>query len=232
MNLNCELVTASQNLETLGRTSENYVRSGEFPGKPPPPPEDQLVLTGDILALFVYGISDHLIAREVSNIMLNTADSPEKVMQLAKDSGEEILNSMPVFVDTNQIPSQQLTQALQSTLRDNSHLVAHYSPVLQSTGVACCLLAASWLLAGWYHQAFSFRHTLNCQTTTTLRVTLQTWLTTCLMMVSVVALSHILCGCDVFLTRGDSDYIFDSLTVLVLWRFMINRMLGWSRDED
>lgn len=131
--------------------------------------------------------------------------------------------------------------------------VAHYSPLLQPTGLATCLLAACWLLAGWWHRAFHFGNTLACQPERTLAVTAQTWITTSLLLASLVALSHhhwmgpaAVNNNDYYyysssssssvwerFTKSDVIYIADSLTVLAVWRFLASHILGyWKPDDD
>lgn len=44
--------------------------------------------------------------------------------------------------------------------------------------------------------------------------------------------NHYMCGdTDViaYLTKADADYIFDSLTVLLTWRFLVSYMLGYGK---
>lgn len=192
--------------------------------KPPPPPEDRLILTGDLAALFVYGFTDHFLCSDIGNYFIQQADSPQK-LHLAADSTQTTLNT-PVWIEPESVV--QLTKTMQLQLSET--LVSHYSPVLQPTGMATCLLAGSWLLAGWLHHAFSFQNTLNCRTDRALQVTATAWVTSCGIMLSIVSISHLLCGCDVFYTRGDVDYIFDSLSVLCMWRFLASSILGNAQD--
>ena len=182
--------------------------------KPPPPPEDQLVLTGDLLSLFVYGFTDHFLCQDISNLLVRQA-GPEELAQVAF--------STPVWLEPNDLMATQVLQ--QTQLGDQ--IVTHYSPVLEPTGLATCLLAGVWLWSGWLHRAFLFRNTLECRTDRALQVTARAWLTTCAIMLTIVGLSHVLYGSPAqSFTKGDVNYIFDSLTVLLIWRFIISSLMG------
>jgi len=205
--------------------------------KPPPKPEDQFIMTGDLLSLCVYGITDHFFCQTVSKMMVQqTLSDPAHHLSRAAASTLEnnggnsaMLLQSPVWLDMN---SPYANQVFESNLA--SQLVTQYSPLLEPMGQATCILVACWLLAGWYHEAFSFKNTLNCSTERALTVTGRTWLSTCAILFGLVMASQAACGCDHFylIKRGDLDYILDSSTVLVMWRFLASFMLGSGRDED
>ena len=109
------------------------------------------------------------------------------------------------------------------------------SPLLEPMGMATTLLASSWLLAGWFHRAFAYKNTLNCPTDKALTVTARTWLTTCLILFGLVVTSQALTGMEDWATnfrKGDVDYIVDSLTVLIVWRFMASWLLGGGSSGE
>jgi hypothetical protein len=188
--------------------------------KLPPAPEDQFVLIGDLLSLSVYGITDHLVCQSFSHYLVSHTDQHQLFTDMVADSDATL--HAPVWWEAG---SPQAANVLQATLE--SHMVAHYSPLLEPMGQATTLLAAAWLLAGWFHRAFLFQNTLECPTDQALTVTARTWLTTCVILFGLVGISQALMGGDVAsFERGDVDYIVDSLTVLVLWRFMASWLLG------
>lgn len=182
-------------------------------GKLPPPPEDFIVMTGDLMSLFVYSFSDHFVCHDLASMMPVVND-----------------NDWPVWLD----PTSSFTDHVMHVLVMDQ-TIATYSPLLQPTGLAACLLASAWLLAGWWHRAFLFRNTLDCDTSHTLQVTAQAWMTTCFIMMMTVGISTSLYQQVVLglhsevwhlFTKGDVDYIWDSLTVLALWRFIVSSLLG------
>ena len=205
--------------------------------KPPPAPEDIFVMIGDLLSLCVYGISDHFFCQVVARMMVREtlADPMHHLSSAAAaqvSSGGALQSpslQTPVWLDLN---TPYTDHVLEINL--SNQLVNQYSPLLEPMGAATCLLIACWILAGWLHQAFSFRNTLDCSTERALTVTVQTWLTSCALLFGIVLMSQKLCGCDHFymLKRGDMDYIVDSASVLILWRFLASYLLGSGVDED
>ena len=193
--------------------------------KLPPPPEDQFVMIGDLLSLTVYGITDHLVCQIMSHNLVPTES--HKVYADMVASSDATLHA-PVWWDA---ASPQATAVLQATLE--SHVVTKYSPLLEPMGQATTLLAAAWLLAGWFHRAFLYQNTLDCPTEKALAVTARTWLSTCAILMGLVVMTQALAGMEDWATnfqRGDVDYIVDSLTVLTVWRFMASTLLGgWSK---
>lgn len=202
----------------------------------PPKPEDVFTLIGDLLSLSIYGFFDHFISQDVMLASVKHADSPAKLSALlAKISpaaqtavNSDYLLSTPVWVDCTETP--YLFHTLQVTVSDQ--IVTHYSPLLQQTGLAVTALSVCWLLSGYIHHSFAFKHTLSCRTDTALIVTGKTWLTCSVLLFGFTALSHVVCGCPIIsFTKGDIDYIVDSLSVLTMWRFMASSMLGTGRDD-
>jgi hypothetical protein len=189
---------------------------------PPPPPEDFFVLIGDLLSLTVYGITDHLTGQIISVHSIPT-DQQQLIHDMVATTDVSQVH-IPVWWD---VTTPQAGSILQSTLQ--AHVVTQYSPLLEPIGQATTVLVASWLLAGWYHRAFLFQNTLDCSTDHVLTVTGKTWLTSCILLVLFIMGSQAFCGCDHWATtfrQGDVNYLVDSLTVLVVWRFMASTMLG------
>jgi len=196
----------------------------QFNFKMPPPPEDQFVMTGDLLSLFVYAFTDHFVCQDLASFA-NAGVKSEEIAAIASRAGtaDSILSSgTPVWLDHS---SGYRDQVLHVLLSD--HTVTQYSPLLQPTGLAACVLAAAWLGCGWWNRAFSFKNTLDCRADRALVVTARTWLATCAVLLFGVAVTNAaLLGDGLHLTKGDADYILDSLSVLCLWRFIASSMLG------
>lgn len=197
----------------------------------PPNPEDKVVLTGDLLCLAVYGFFDHFICYDIAHFMMRNLDSPHKLFEAAASapSSGGVLPAAnwgaPVWLEHG---NHYTLHVLQVTLQDR--LVTSYSPVLEPVGLATCLLSTCWLLSGWWHRAFLFPNTVACTTTRAITITAQTWFTCTLIMLSVVSLTH---GIDNnSFTKGDLDFIFDSLTVLIAWRFTASYFFGTGPDSD
>lgn len=204
--------------------------------KLPPPPEDGFIMIGDLLSLCVYGFMDHFFVQVVSRMMVRQTLS-DPLHHLSRAASLQVSNSagvahtilqVPVWLDLN---AQYTNHVLEVNL--SNQLVNQYSPLLEPTGAATCLLIACWLVSGWFHHAFAFRNTLDCSTERALLVTVRTWLTTCALLFGIVLISQKLCGCDYFylVKRGDLDYVVDSASVPILWRFLAASLLGSGRDD-
>mmetsp|Transcript_18526 Transcript_18526/g.25684 ORF Transcript_18526/g.25684 Transcript_18526/m.25684 type:complete len:261 (-) Transcript_18526:311-1093(-) len=197
----------------------------------PPPPEDQLVMTGDVTALFVYSFLDHSLSEYYSD-SLRSATDPQTVQELSKQLDFSTFQS-PVWFDHMHatLPEQKLL--IMMTFES----VATYSPVLASAGMASISMTTCWLLSGYIMKAFLFRHTVECSASKALEVTVKTWLLAVAFMVSLALGSDYVWGnCDLLhtpsvggLTKADTFFIFDSLTILLTWRFMVSWLLGYER---
>jgi hypothetical protein len=207
--------------------------------KPPPPPEDQLALSGDVLSLFVYSFSDHFVCHDIAEWTVRwtrwTAASTSELQAAAFQNEVAGSGHLPVWLETDYSAAStfQADTVLQVQLQD--HLVVQYSPVLQTAGAAAVIMAACWLAAGYLHSSFCYKNTVDCPTHHTLAITAQTWLTSCALLLGITAAANQVVGIGDFggeggitgiFTRGDLDYIFDSLSVLVMWRFLMSWMLG------
>jgi hypothetical protein len=208
--------------------------------KPPPKPEDQLVMLGDLFSLFVYSVTDHLICQSLSHYTLwEAAHDPQRLHSIADRLASSSAQAAAVFstpvwledVGTSVVNSPAVQLQL---LHDQvaSQLVTHYySPLLESPGLATCVLSATWLVAGYWNRAFLFRNTLNCSTSQALLITGRTWIVTAAMLLLATMLSSTVMAADddvvtMIWTRGDLDFIFGSLTVVALWRFLFSYILG------
>ena len=193
----------------------------------PPPPEDGLIIMGDLLSLFVYGFSDHWICHDLAAVADTSAGS------LSAIGGLEAVNA-PVWLDASQSFAPSVLQIIHET-----QAITQYSPLLQNAGMASCVLATCWLFAGWLQGAFLYRNTLNCQTDHALNITARAWILCCLSMAYLVTTTswihedyilHAPMQWNGF-TKGDVDYIMDSLSVLALWRWMASSLLGSGGNQ-
>ncbi|KAL7440290.1 hypothetical protein ACHAXH_007019 [Discostella pseudostelligera] len=219
----------------------------------PPPPEDRIALSGDILALFVYSYMDHTINEMYaqlatkSDIIISSTSSSSSAVELldAATSSTTVITSttamvaaapgiqhLPVWFDTTHL------QTFGSNWLAITHIDTPYAPAIASSGLAFVCITTSWLLCGYISGAFLHRNTIECNPTQAMIVTFQTWMGTALLMIllalgsdklwsaldNINALSPQARG---GLTKADADYIFDSLSVLGFWRFMLNWFLGY-----
>ncbi|KAG7354847.1 hypothetical protein IV203_004203 [Nitzschia inconspicua] len=239
----------------------------------PPPPEDQFIITGDICVLFFYAFTSHTLNDYIVNSMLQRNDMTILQAVHSLDPMGEVVNT--------QIPSWVQTQnqlAVDHVLSVNAQetLLNHWGPLFSTEGSACVALCTCWLIAGWVHRAFLFQNSVDCTTDKALSKTVETWLSTCVMMVALAmaanavvehipALQTLLCvqcaaaksavhgatGMDgtidstsgelllgtaatttssvLALTKADTMFIVDSMSVLIAWRFMANKMLNIFR---
>jgi hypothetical protein len=193
----------------------------------PPPPEDQLTMSGDVFSLFLYSFLDHSMNDMYQDAILKAGldGSSSRALMDPLDEFGISNHILPVWFDHvhTLLPEQKL-MALISLPNVN------YAPLLQTAGVASIALTATWLLCGYFSGAFLLRNTLECHITRMLIVTGQTWLLTTLVMCALAYGSDAFPGNSVSsvggLTKADVDYIFDSLTVLITWRFMVSAIFG------
>ena len=140
----------------------------------------------------------------------------------------------PVWVDP---------EMMDSILSMNAHesLLDHWGPLFSTAGSACVALISCWLLAGWFHRAFLFQNSLDCDTPTALTKTFETWVSTALLMFVLILgtnnlVSHVpllqawlgLASChEYMLTKSDTMFLVDSSTVLIAWRFTANNLVKY-----
>lgn len=198
------------------------IPDGLKPLQLPPSPEDPVALGGDVLALFVYTYLDHTLNEAV------TAEAGN-----VNVANFVISDHAPMWFDTTHVHTAWLANSSPNYL---------YAPAIDDSGLAFVTLSTSWILCGYFSGAFLHSNTLECTLRHALQVTLRTWLGAAVLMVVLAwgsdalwawldgnwnALSAPARG---GLTKADTDFIFDSLTVLAFWRFIFNWMLGYNND--
>lgn len=219
----------------------------------PEPPEDALTLGGDVASLFLYAFMDHFLNEVMLGHILSSSTSAADLAHTLDPSGQDlVLASTPVWLDPTAVGPHVSDQVLFWDLQ--SRVTPHFTPLLSDAGVAGVTLATCWILAGLFHKAFHYQNTLDCSTHRAVTVTGKTWLSASILLTLLATASHHLVGTvdvqDVstsvlmmegrtltpieewfsVLTRADSEYIFNSLGVLLTWRFMISFLLGgWSK---
>lgn len=214
-----------------------FVEIAKRNGILPPPPEDQLTMSGDVFALFLYSFMDHSMNDLYKDILTNSGTDSARSLDPLNEFGTGT-HILPVWFDhvhTLLPPDQLLTLLAIPNV--------NYAPLLQTAGTASVALTTCWLLAGWWSGAFLLRNTLECHISRMLIVTGQTWLITTLVMcalaygsdAALLLLGEGSCHSGACLaapaplgglTKADVDYIFDSLTVLITWRFMVSALFG------
>ncbi len=204
----------------------------------PPPPEDQFIMTGDISVLFLYAFTSHYLNNFVVESVIANSNSIKDALITLDPTGEVTSLQNPVWVSSDQ--PQLLETVLTINAEDN--LLNHWGPLFSSAGSACVALCTCWLLAGWWHRAFLFQNSLECETTRALMKTFETWLSMTALMMSLVWSCHQLFGfmpflhsflgiapSECLLTKADMMFLVDSATVLIAWRFMANSMMKYFR---
>mmetsp|Transcript_3008 Transcript_3008/g.4400 ORF Transcript_3008/g.4400 Transcript_3008/m.4400 type:complete len:220 (+) Transcript_3008:394-1053(+) len=181
---------------------------------------------------------DHSVAQLTSDSLLAGDATTE---QIAKQLGQDFHNvgilQYPVWFDHIHHSTTMSPERLLVTIGCNN--VGTYAPAISSAGIASIILTACWLLSGYVTEAFMFRHTIECSPTKALEVTGKTWMLTTILMVSLALGSDYVWGnIDSLhnpshggLTRADADFIFDTLPVLVSWRYIISWLLGYGNSK-
>jgi hypothetical protein len=211
--------------------------------KLPPPPEDQISMAGDIACLFLYTFIDHFV-NSLYDLYLNSPDTVDKLsaraaIESASAASSEIsttllgndsiTKSLPVWFDTMSAApfgNVPLTSALPL-----EHHIA-YSPAMATGGMASVLLCSAWLVSGYFTGAFRFKNTFTASPNKAILVTGKTWVLSSLIMLGIAYGSNSLIGCvdclhpSVGITKADTDFIFDSLSVLLIWRFILSSFFG------
>lgn len=230
--------------ETLARKIQSWVESTL-----PPPPEDQISFAGDIGSIFLYTSLDHIV-NGMYDEWLNSPDvlvsksasaaieaSFSATSDLANSITQEPFtgNSFPVWFDLkNSAPFGNIP--LSSSLPISHHI--QYSPALDTAGMAAVLLASSWMVCGYFTGAFNFKNTLECSPNRAIIAVTKNWFFTVLLMFVIAYASDTFVGCvdclhkSVGLTKADEDFILDSLSVLLVWRFTLNNALGYGPSYD
>jgi len=219
-----------------------------FTSKLPPPPEDQLSLAGDIGCLFLYSFLDHYV-NKLYDKWMNSPDtidllSPAAAIESSSAASLEftsslikadfVSTSLPVWFDPySSAPFGNIP--LISALPIEHHIT--YAPAFETAGMASVLLCSAWMMSGYFTGAFQFKNTLECSPNKAIVVTAKTWVFTSLIMLALAWGSDSLIGNvdslhkSVGITKADADFIFDSLSVLMMWRFILSSFFGYD-DGD
>jgi len=224
----------------------------------PPPPEDQFMMTGDVTVLFLYAFTSHYLNNFVVDSVISHSNSIQDAVNALDPMGEITNLQQPVWVS---IDEYDMTQNV-LTLTAKDCLMNHWGPLFSTVGSASVALCTCWLLAGWWHRAFLFQNTVECDTGSALIKTIQTWLSMALLMIlltmgwnelithfppvvvdgasvhtdfgSITAGATVVSSSaavdhhhhvDYIMTKADSMFLIDSMTVLISWRFMANTFI-------
>jgi len=202
----------------------------------PPPPEDQFIMTGDISVLFFYTFTSHYINNFVVQSVFSTSETYQDAVQALDPLGDLVTLQSPVWVRP-ELADSVVSMNAQEVLLD------HWGPLFSTAGSAGVALCSCWLLAGWFHRAFSFENSIDCTAAQALQKTFQTWFSTTVLMfllvlgsntaVHQIPLLQTWLGCaschDYILTKSDTFFLVDSSTVLIAWRYMANSVANYFR---
>lgn len=224
-------MTAMQN-NNDNTDSQALEKKKSFKFSLPPPPEDHIVLGGDIIALFTYTFLDHLIAALLLEDAYKLYTEPN-ALQLPVWSDVASNNFGPSLLSAITAQQQMANIGDSAAIVDTTEaLLSHhyYAPCLETFGVSSVLLGTCWLISGYLNEAFEYKNTVLCHPSHAIIVTGRTWIFTAMMMLGVAMWSDkAFCGCldNVrVLTKADMAFIFDSFSVLVAWRFVASLILG------
>lgn len=231
-------------------SNENKVKKlgSWLSAKLPPPPEDQLSMIGDIGCLFLYSFLDHFVNKlydkwmnsplVIDFLSASAAIESSSAANLEYSSnlmdGGLSMSSLPVWFDTySSAPFG--TIPLRSALPIEHHIT--YAPAIEAAGMASVLMSCAWLCSGYFTGAFQYKNTMECSTNHALVVTAKTWIFSSLIMLGIAWFSDSAVGCvnclhkSVGITKADADYIFDSLSVLLIWRYILSSFFGYDNHQ-
>lgn len=195
----------------------------------PPTPEDFIVLGGDVAALFTYTFLDRAITSFAIFESRPSFTEPDAFLVpvwsdvSSQNFGESFLSAVLSEQQLAQIGQNPSAAAVAMDLQN-----IHHAPCLESFGLTAVLLVSCWLVSGYFNKAFLFQNTISCAPSHAIVVTGKTWLLTAAMMVGLACWSGF-CFCPnhtVSLSKTDAEFIFDTFTVLVTWRYMVSLVLG------
>ena len=151
--------------------------------KLPPEPEDQFIMSGDIAILFLYAFSSHSINDKIVNGLLN--DPLKTIPEAVKELDPTASMQAPVWVDLASNPNLPMgnpavDHALEVSAREA--FLNHWGALFSTEGSACVALCTCWLIAGWFHRAFMFDNSTYCRPDQVLLKTVETWLTSALLL--------------------------------------------------
>ena len=211
----------------------------EIVGYLPPPPEDQFIMTGDIAVLFLYSFIGHAVDDYVVRSVFETSQSTQEAIRTLDPLQEVVRMQTPVWIEHGTSP-YIVDQIISTNAKD--HLLNNWGPLFSSAGISSVALCSTWLLAGYLHRAFSFQNSIDCDIPTTLKKTMETWVTMMVLMLGLTMGSNALvnhtpvlqsilgCHClDYLLTKDDTLFLVDTASILIAWRWMANVMCQYLR---
>ena len=247
----CEYKTSALHMSSLGQDPEDAKMNkmvAWFASKLPPPPEDKISLAGDVACLFLYSFLDHFVNKLYDKWMnspdtidflsasaaIETSSAASSEYSSSLVTADLVSSSLPVWFDTsNSAPFGIIP--LSSALPLEHHIT--YAPAIETAGMASVMICSAWLVSGYFTGAFQFKNTLECSPSRAMLVTAKTWVFCSLIMLALAWSSDTLVGYvnalhkSVGITRADAEYIFDSLSVLLIWRFILCSFFGYD-DGD
>jgi len=178
----------------------------------PKSPEDGTVISGDVGAIFLYSYIDHFANHAYS-----------KYLTLEHNMNAESFGAHAIWLDRT-LNHGYLPPTLEPLVSGSTPC---YSNMLASSGICAVIMVSTWALAGYFTGAFLFENTVMCDLRRALVTTGKTWVIACALMLGIVVTGNAMCGCPLHqgqftLTKTDAEYIFDSMSVLVSWRFVLN----------
>lgn len=182
--------------------------------KLPKSPEDGTVISGDFGAIFLYSYIDHFTNHAYAKYL-----TEEHNMNL------ESFGLHAIWLDRT-LNHGYLPPTLEPLVSGSTPC---YSNMLASSGICAVMMVTTWAVSGYFTGAFLFENTIMCDARRALVTTGKTWAIACAMMLGIVVTGNALCGCPMHygqftLTKTDAEYIFDSMSVLVTWRYVLNYM--------
>lgn len=197
-------------------------------------------MTGDIAVLFLYSFIGHAVDDFVVNSVFESSETTQMAIQTLDPMQEVVRMQTPVWMDYTANSANVVDQLMSMNAKDT--LLNQWGPLFSSPGVCTIALCSTWLLAGYFHRAFSFQNSIDCDVPRTLQKTLETWITMMIMMLGLTLGSNVLvdhtpvlqtvlgCHClDYLLTKDDALFLVDTASILISWRFMANIMCQMLR---
>ena len=198
----------------------------------PPEPEDWLVMGGDIASLFVYSFLDHTFNAMMAEALVNGDSARAAALDPATAAEMKINLSLPVWYDAvahsgSFLPGMPVLPALG---------YVPYSPAISTGGSSAVVITAAWLLAGYFSGAFLYKNTVECSTQKAIANAGRTWFSAIILAIGVALASDAWCDCPTNpmlggLTKADADFLFGSLSVLAMWRFVLSSILGYGGSD-
>lgn len=198
----------------------------QFESKLPPPPEDSIVLIGDLAVLSIYALTSHSLNNWIvqGTLLAGATNIPQAVHSL--DPTGDVLGNLAVPVWLEDASPHVLQNIWMVQAQDS--LLDHYGPLFCTEGSSWVVLASAWLVAGYWGGAFLWKNSLDCETSRALIKTVQTWaiMLVLLAMSTLLVNQFLLPGHSVTWTKADVIFLIDSATVLIAWRYIVNSMMN------